>query len=82
MKVLVTGGSGFIGRHIVEELLEHGYEVKILTRKRLLNIKGAEIARGDITQFDTLLPAMDDIDAVFHNAAYASDWGKGKRFTI
>jgi len=76
MKVLVTGGSGFIGRHIVEELLEHGYEVKILTRKRLLNIKGAEIARGDITQFDTLLPAMDDIDAVFHNAAYAADWGK------
>lgn len=76
MKVLVTGGSGFIGRHLVEELLEHGYWVRILTRRQLLSIEGVEVARGDITQFDTLLPALEGVDAVFHNAAYAADWGK------
>jgi len=76
MKVLVTGGSGFIGRYIVKELLEHGYEVRVLTRRQLLGIEGVEMVKGDITQFDTILPALEGIDAVFHNAAYAADWGK------
>jgi len=78
MKVLVTGGSGFIGRHLVNELLEHGYEVRVLTRNTSAIIEGVEIAHGDITDVDTILPALEGVDAVFHNAAYATDWGKKK----
>ncbi len=76
MKVLVTGGSGFIGRHIVNELLGHGYEVRVLTRNPSAVIKGAEIAHGDITDVKTIIPALEGVEAVFHNAAYATDWGK------
>ena len=34
MKALVTGGTGFVGSHLVEELVKHGYEIRILTRKK------------------------------------------------
>jgi len=76
MKVLVTGGSGFIGRYLVRELLGHGYEVRVLTRNPSAVIEGAEVSHGDITDVNTILPALEGIDAVFHNAAYATDWGK------
>ncbi|HEC94801.1 MAG TPA: NAD-dependent epimerase/dehydratase family protein [Thermoplasmatales archaeon] len=76
MNVLVTGGSGFIGRYLVDELVENGYKVKILTRQSSLKIKRAKVVHGDITEPDTLSHAFEDVDAVFHNAAYAMDWGK------
>lgn len=76
MKVLVTGGSGFIGRYLVRELLGHGYEVRVLTRRESMGIESVEVSHGDITDMDTILPALEGIDAVFHNAAYATDWGK------
>ncbi len=78
MRVLITGGSGFIGSHLVKELVGHGYEIKILTRQSSLEDSGISIARGDITRPETLLSALEGVDAVFHNAAYAADWGKRK----
>ena len=78
MKVLVTGGTGFIGRYLVEELLEHGYKVRVFARHAF---KGdAESFIGDITDFESIKKAMKGIDAVFHNAAYAMDWGSKKEF--
>ena len=77
MKVLVTGGTGFIGSYLVEELLRNGYEVRILSRKSTTRWKNeVEIFRGDITKPETLDKAFKGIDAVFHNAAYAIDFGK------
>ncbi|MEA2054388.1 MAG: SDR family NAD(P)-dependent oxidoreductase [Candidatus Thermoplasmatota archaeon] len=76
MHVLVTGGSGFIGQYLVKELVEHGYKVKILTRQSPPKINEASIVHGDITKPETLIPALEGVDAVFHNAAYAMDWGK------
>ena len=43
MKVLITGASGYIGRYLVDELIEHGHEVKALTRQSSLKIKDVEI---------------------------------------
>ena len=78
MKVLVTGGTGFIGRYLVDELIENGYDVRILTRRQFKS--KFEMVKGDITKPETILNALDGIDAVFHNAAYAMDWGKKNIF--
>ncbi|MDI6641439.1 MAG: NAD-dependent epimerase/dehydratase family protein [Elusimicrobiota bacterium] len=71
MKVLVTGANGFIGSHIVEEFVKYGDTVRCLVHKNLTWIKNlpVEIYRGSITQPDTLLDAVKDIDFVFHSAA-------------
>lgn len=79
MKVLVTGASGFIGRYLLNELMEHGYEVRALTR-RAIKVEGVEVMKGDITKLSTLQKAFHGIDAVFHNAAYAADYGDRRKF--
>jgi len=76
MKVLVTGGSGYIGRYIVKELEENGYDVYILSRRG----KGKNVVRGDIRDAKALVKLMKGYDAVFHNAALALDWGRKKEF--
>jgi len=76
MTILVTGGSGFIGRYLVKDLLKHNYKVKIFTRQGKLNIPKIESVNGDVTEYKDCLNAMDDADVVFHNAAYATDYGK------
>ena len=80
MRVLLTGASGFIGRNIVNELLSHDYKVVALTRNPNLLIQGVDVVVGDITKKETLSDAFTNIDAVFHNAALAMDWGKRKDF--
>ncbi len=76
MKVLVTGGNGFIGSYLVKELEEHGYDVKIFCR----SCKGKNVINGDIRNEKSILKATKGIDAVFHNAALAMDWGKKRDF--
>lgn len=79
MRILVTGGAGFIGSHTVDRLVEGGHEVRILdSLEKPVHTTGppaylnpaAEFVRGDVTRRDDLLPALDDIDAVIHLAAY------------
>ncbi|AEF97183.1 SDR family oxidoreductase [Methanotorris igneus] len=74
MKILVTGGAGFIGSHIVDELIKNGHEVVILDNlvtgnKNNINPK-AEFVEGDITN-KNLDEKIDfqDIDVVIHQAA-------------
>jgi UDP-glucose 4-epimerase len=76
VKVLVTGGAGFIGSFLAEKLLQKGFEVKILdnfstgTLKNLSNIQDqVEIVRGDIRSPQDLEKAINGVDAVFHFAA-------------
>jgi len=77
-KVLVTGGAGFIGSHIVDRLLGDGHEVIVLDdfstglRSNLSEHKGLTIVEGDISNFDTVKQFMQVIDWVFHTAAVAS----------
>jgi dTDP-L-rhamnose 4-epimerase len=76
--ILVTGGAGFIGSFIVDELVRQGHDVRIMDwidpqvhGKKLpdyLN-RQAEFMRGDVRRPDDLWKALQDIDVVFHEAA-------------
>ncbi len=79
MKVLVTGGTGFIGRHLVKALLAKGSAVRILSRKRgdvrLFKDTGLEWVCGDLTVKESLQEIARDVDVVFHLAAQMGTWG-------
>ncbi len=75
-KVLITGGTGFIGSHIAEALLEADYEVKVVDNlsnsyiENLNNVKDKiEFVNGDITNLDFLNRELKDVDYVLHHAA-------------
>lgn len=76
--ILVTGGAGFIGSHIVDRLLTDGFEVTVidnLTTGRLENVanhqgrKDFHFIKSDIRKFDLVKGILRDVDAVFHEAA-------------
>ena len=73
-RVLVTGGAGFIGSHVVERLLELGHEVVVVLDRdapgkvRHLGDR-VETVRGDIRVFDDCRRAVRGVDAVIHMAA-------------
>ncbi|HJS20306.1 MAG TPA: SDR family NAD(P)-dependent oxidoreductase [Anaerolineales bacterium] len=84
MKVLVTGGAGFIGSHIVQTLLERGQSVRVLdnfsTGKRE-NLDGLtqrfkedqiEILEGDVRDASGVDQAVRGVDVIFHEAAFVS----------
>jgi nucleoside-diphosphate-sugar epimerase len=79
-RILVTGGAGFIGSHLVDRLLAENYEVTVFdnfSTGTLRNIshnenKKLKILRGDVRKFDEVNAAMKDVDAVFHEAAMVS----------
>ena len=72
-KVLVTGGTGFTGGHLAEELVSKGYSVKALSlpdqNTEPLKKLGAEIVYGDLTKKETLRNAVEGVEIVFHIAA-------------
>lgn len=86
MKCLVTGGAGFIGSHIIENLLKSGYETICLdnfdptydinSKKRniapFIENKDFELVKGDIRDRDLLKETIIDIDYIFHEAALVS----------
>ena len=79
-KILVTGGTGMIGSHLVELLLEQNADVRITTHKRdipdELKNKGLEIIQGDLTDKPFATKSVKDVDYVFHLAAYTGGLGR------
>jgi nucleoside-diphosphate-sugar epimerase len=78
MPVLVTGGAGFIGSNLVDELMTQGMEVRVLddlsegkvaNLERWKNHKKFEFVRGSILDFDMVKRACDHVSCVFHLAA-------------
>jgi len=76
-KVLVTGGAGFIGSHLVEGLLSKGYEVTVLDNFSYgkdenisghVGSRGLHVIRGDIRDSVSVKRVVEDVDAVFHEA--------------
>ncbi len=76
MKVLVTGGAGFIGSNLSNLLYERGYEVIALDDLSLgvpVNLRDqVELVDGSVTDFQTVKGCMEGVDAVFHLAAKSS----------
>ncbi|HBI59656.1 MAG TPA: NAD-dependent dehydratase [Lachnospiraceae bacterium] len=80
-KILVTGADGFIGSHLVEELVKKGYCLKAFVYYNSFNnwgwidtlpqdiLKNVEVFQGDIRDSNGVWEAMKDVDAVFHLAA-------------
>ncbi|MBI3911750.1 MAG: NAD-dependent epimerase/dehydratase family protein [Armatimonadetes bacterium] len=80
MAVLVTGGTGFIGSHIVRALIERGERPRCLVRRdsRLENLAGLPVERieGDLTDPASLARAVRGADQVFHAAADYRLWSR------
>jgi dihydroflavonol-4-reductase len=78
MRALVTGATGFIGGNLARELLDFGYEVRVLVRDgsdlRALQGLNPEIARGDLLDSASLERALDGCDVLFHAAAAYTLW--------
>lgn len=78
-KFLVTGGAGFIGSNLVEELLNRGHSVRILDnfstgkRENIRSFAGdIQVIEGDIRSYHLVLQATKGIDIIFHEAALPS----------
>ncbi len=78
-RALVTGGAGLIGSHIVDLLLREGWTVRILDNLEPQTHKNgkpawvnpaAEFRQGEVQNYETMHAALEDIDIVFHEAAY------------
>lgn len=78
MNVLVTGGAGFVGVHLVSALLERGNAVRVLALPEedaaRVERAGAEIRRGDIRDPGSVADAMRGVETVFHLAAVHGLW--------
>ena len=83
---LVTGATGFIGRHLAKRLVREGKPVRVLCRKGSEGKLPKELARrvdvrqGDLRDRESLAAAMRGATRVFHCAAHVSDWGSDESF--
>ena len=82
MKLAVTGGTGFVGSHLIDVALAGGHEVKALTRREQPAREGVEWISGDLSSRDALEKLVSDADAVIHvagtiNAPNAAGFEKG-----
>jgi uncharacterized protein YbjT (DUF2867 family) len=67
-RVLVTGGTGLLGGHLVPILIERGHEVRVVARHLATVADGAELLLGDVRTGEGLGPAVENVDAVVHAA--------------
>ncbi len=86
MKILVTGSTGFIGSRLCHSLVEAGHTVRAFHRPtstlRLLEGLDVEHVLGDLTQPETLQSAMQDVEVVFHAAAWMGDNEPGRLYAV
>ena len=80
MRILVTGGGGFLGTHIIQELLKNpSYIVTNFSRHTYSHLEdiGVPTIKGDLRKKEDVERALDEgFDAIFHVAALAGVWGK------
>lgn len=83
-KVLVTGATGFLGKYVVEELVEHGYQVRAFGRNskvgRSLENTSVSFFQGDLTNADDVTEACKEMNLVVHAGALSTVWGPWEDF--
>ena len=79
---LVTGGGGFLGLYVVEQLVARGDRVRVLCRGDYPRLRelGVEVVCGDVRDATAVRTACEAIDTVFHVAAVAGIWGPWQHF--
>ncbi|MFM7817043.1 MAG: NAD-dependent epimerase/dehydratase family protein, partial [Verrucomicrobiota bacterium] len=76
MKLLVTGGSGFVGKVVVDRLLARGHSVRVLARgSRPDRGAACETVQGSVLRPETLASACREVDAVVHLVGIISEVG-------
>lgn len=84
--ILVTGATGFLGRNVCEHLARQGYALRALVRPTsditFLGPLGAEVAVGDILDYNSVAAAMEGCDYVVHAAARFRLWGPPEPFIL
>ncbi|HKK29115.1 MAG TPA: NAD-dependent epimerase/dehydratase family protein, partial [Alphaproteobacteria bacterium] len=77
---LVTGGAGFVGRHLVAQLLERGETVRVLDRTigPPALLEDVESIEGSVTDSKTVARAMHGVESVFHLAAQTQLWARNR----
>lgn len=78
MKILVTGGGGFLGQALCRGLVARGHQVISFNRGHypVLAELGVGQVQGDLADAHAVTHAADGVDAIFHNAAKAGAWGR------
>ena len=80
---LVTGGSGFLAKHLIRRLQEDGYVARLVTRKREEELEvspDAQVIYGDIRNPETVRAAVKGVSVIFHCAAKVSNKGTWEDF--
>jgi dihydroflavonol-4-reductase len=74
LKILVTGGTGFLGSHLVPLLLEAGHQVRVIARTALPAAWAQKVhaIKGDLRERDVVRSALDGVDAIYHLAGLVS----------
>lgn len=83
-KVLVTGATGFLGKYVVEELVDHGYQVRAFGRNHTIGQSlvnsSVTFVQGDLTNQEDLTKACQEMDMVIHAGALSTVWGPWEDF--
>jgi len=84
MKILVTGGGGFLGQALCRGLRQRGHEVVSFNRGRYdaLDAIGVAQVQGDLAERDAVIAAAQGCAAIFHNAAKAGAWGSYRSYHL
>jgi nucleoside-diphosphate-sugar epimerase len=79
MRYFATGGSGFVGQHLIRRLVRDGHQVLALARSdasgRVVEEAGATAVQGELTRIREIAPELVGCDVFVHAAAYVRDWG-------
>ena len=81
VNILITGGTGFIGVPLVEKLYELGHSIKLIVRESsdispFQNFNNLEYIYGDVRDIESLHKAVDNVDIIYHLAAYTRMWAQ------
>jgi nucleoside-diphosphate-sugar epimerase len=75
MRIGITGATGFLGSHLLNDALAQGHEVRILSRRQLEDDRQYEVIIGDLSNQRALQAFTSDLDVIYHLASLLGKWG-------